>query len=51
MKVKHDLEASTGQVVDIALKEAIEHSKKFMERKSWCYLVGCDRQLRASLDL
>lgn len=31
-KIKHDLEASTGRVVDIALKEAIEDSENWIRR-------------------
>jgi uncharacterized protein len=31
-KIKHDLEASTGRVVDIALKEAIEYSENWIRR-------------------
>jgi predicted nucleotidyltransferase len=50
-KIKHDLEASTGRVVDIAMKEAIEDNEKLMERKSWCSVVEGDRQPRASPDL
>jgi uncharacterized protein len=50
-KIKYDLEASTGRVVDIALKDAIGDSEKLMERKSWCSAVGGDRHPRASPDL
>jgi uncharacterized protein len=50
-KIKHDLEASTGRVVYIALKDAIGDSRKLMELKSWCSAVGCDRHPRASPDL
>ena len=31
-KIKHDLEASTGRVVDIALKESIENSENWIRR-------------------
>ncbi len=50
-KITDDLEASTGRVVDIALKKAIEDSEKLMERQSWCSAVGSDRHPRASPDL
>jgi predicted nucleotidyltransferase len=32
-QIKHDLEASTGRVVDIALKEAIEDSENWIRRE------------------
>jgi hypothetical protein len=32
-KIKHDLEASTGRVVDIVLKEAIEDSENWIRRE------------------
>ena len=32
-RIKHDLEAKTGRVVDIALKEAIENSENWIRRK------------------
>ena len=32
-RIKHDLEASTGRVVDIALKEAIEDSESWIRRE------------------
>jgi uncharacterized protein len=32
-KIKHDLEASTGRVVDIALKESVENSENWIRRK------------------
>jgi uncharacterized protein len=31
-KIKHDLEASTGRLVDIALKESIENSENWIRR-------------------
>jgi predicted nucleotidyltransferase len=31
-KIKHDLEAKTGRVIDIALKEAIENSENWIRR-------------------
>ena len=31
-KIKHDLEASTGRAVDIALKESIENSENWIRR-------------------
>jgi len=31
-KIKHDLEASTGRVVDIVLKESIENSENWIRR-------------------
>lgn len=31
-KIKHELEASTGRIVDIALKEAIEDSENWIRR-------------------